>query len=485
MAIEFARSERISRGKGGNAVRSAAYAIRDTLYDERTGLTYKFKDDGTLQHAGILLADGTDPKFLDAGTLFNAIEGAEKRKDAQVARGIVVALDADASLAERIDMATGFARQMYVDKGLPVLVCLHSSHDGSNPHAHLIGGTRQLGSEGFAPHKVRDTPFSRRFTRPLVLATERVGELWREFQNNWFAANGKAITVDPVSPIPQEHIGPVRFRAPTDHRIAANEQARQQNAAIARDPQALAAHAVLAADRHDQAFDIGKFLAKHLPPDERGAAEVATQEKLHDLQRAALVKASWTDKVQSGLRPLMIEDVARMLDPQYAALIKRAAELREQAAKEERSRNAMDLNKEAAAYRIEERRAEIGPVRRAAHWIGTAVPTLNILLDLELYRWERMQGGAAYMEDNKGIKKGAAEGELAQVTRLAKSLLDPNHPLGQVIRPSGLTLRQEAERDLQQRQNIARNARERLDTLARSDKINLRMRRSYSRATRL
>ena len=141
----------------------------------------------------------------------------------------------------------------------------------------------------------------------------------------------------------------------------------------------------------------------------------------------------------------------------------------------------MEMNKLAAAYRVAERKTEMGVVRRAAHLIGTVVPAFAILRDLELHRWERMQGGAAYLEDNKGIKKVAARDELAQVHRLAESMLDPSHELGREIRPSGLTLRQEAEWILEQRKNEARNARAGLDTLQRSDKVELRARRSYSR----
>ena len=129
-----------------------------------------------------------------------------------------------------------------------------------------------------------------------------------------FADHGKAITVDPVAPIPQEHLGPIRFRHPRDHRLADNEATRQMNATIARDPEAVAAHL-----SQQQRFDgraLSRFLAKHIAdPGERETVAAEAEKRLRELQRAALEKASWADKVQSGLRPLMVEDVARQLEP--------------------------------------------------------------------------------------------------------------------------------------------------------------------------
>ena len=55
MAIEFARARFISRSKGGNAVRSAAYNARDTLESERTGERFSYQDQGTLAFHEIML----------------------------------------------------------------------------------------------------------------------------------------------------------------------------------------------------------------------------------------------------------------------------------------------------------------------------------------------------------------------------------------------------------------------------------------------
>ena len=61
------------------------------------------------EHHAVLLPEGADPRLGEAGALWNAAEAAEKRKDAQVARELVVALPADRELTteDRIELALG------------------------------------------------------------------------------------------------------------------------------------------------------------------------------------------------------------------------------------------------------------------------------------------------------------------------------------------------------------------------------------------
>src|SRR5277367_4047478 len=94
MAIQFARARYVSRASGGNAVRSAAYNAREAIEAERTGELFYFKHRDAPEHHEVLLPEGAAERFGDCGVLWNAAEVAEKRKDAQVAREIVLALPA-------------------------------------------------------------------------------------------------------------------------------------------------------------------------------------------------------------------------------------------------------------------------------------------------------------------------------------------------------------------------------------------------------
>jgi hypothetical protein len=359
---------------------------------------------------------------------------------------------------------------------------IHSPHSSSrdpetvNHHAHLLVTLRRIEADHFSSHKAADLmPKVRRlpFGKPIVAEGELWGERWRDHQNSYFSGHDKGITVDPVAPVPNEHIGPVRFRAPNDSRIAANEQMRQLNAKIARDPAAVAEHL---GQRPFDGRALSRFLAKHIAdPEEREAVAADVHTKLHNLQREALEKASWADKVQSGLRPLSVEDVARELSPEYAKLIKRAAELREDARKADWIRARQTADKEAGEYRVNERWSEMGIARRALHLVGSAVPSLAGLRDIELDRWSSLNKQGAWAEERWAIRgaaisggaMGAPTGELQVVMRVTAMELEK-------IRP-------QAERELERREKIARNARAALENLEERDKLIARRRRSYSR----
>src|SRR5262249_54070991 len=134
VAIQFARARYISRRTGGSAVRSAAYNAREAIAAERTGTLYYFKQREAPEHHEVLLPDGADPRFTDSAVLWNAAETAEKRKDAQVAREIVLALPANAELTieDRIELARSFAEQHFVSKGLAVQLDVHAPHEGDS-----------------------------------------------------------------------------------------------------------------------------------------------------------------------------------------------------------------------------------------------------------------------------------------------------------------------------------------------------------------
>src|SRR3984885_8757828 len=119
MAIQFARARYISRASGGSAVRSAAYNERAAIASDRTGEVFYFRHRDAPEHHAVLLPDGAADRFADSAVLWNAAEAAERRKDAQVAREIVLALPANAELSneDRIALAGSFAETHFVSKG--------------------------------------------------------------------------------------------------------------------------------------------------------------------------------------------------------------------------------------------------------------------------------------------------------------------------------------------------------------------------------
>jgi hypothetical protein len=174
MAIAFARARYLSHASGGNAVRSAAYNAREHITAERTGEVFHFRHRDAPEHHEVLLPDGADARFADSAVLWNAAEAAEKRKDAQVAREIVVALPADRALStdDRVELARSFAERHFIAKGLAVQLDVHvqrkdrgegegvfadgTGGDHTNWHAHLMITTRRIEGDRLAAKKARD-----------------------------------------------------------------------------------------------------------------------------------------------------------------------------------------------------------------------------------------------------------------------------------------------------------------------------------------
>ncbi len=164
VAIQFARARYISRSSGGSAVRSAAYNAREAIAAERTGELFSFRHRDAPEHHAVLLPEGAAERFAQSGVLWNAAEAAERRKDAQVAREIVLALPANAEISteDRIALTRSFAAEHFVAQGLAVQLDVHAPHgaeeesERANWHAHLLITTRRIEGNGFAATKARD-----------------------------------------------------------------------------------------------------------------------------------------------------------------------------------------------------------------------------------------------------------------------------------------------------------------------------------------
>lgn len=291
MAIAFARARYLSRSTGGNAVRSASYNAREAITDARTGERYSFAHRDAPEHHAVLLPEGADAAALGTSDqLWNVAEGAERRRDAQVAREIVLALPANAEISaeDRVALARSFAEAHFVSRGLAVQLDVHAPHtgeggagstegnvvadpDGSSPseranhHAHLLITTRRVEGDRLAAKKARDLdPEVRRFKgRAAVTDGERWGALWAAHQDAWFAAHGLGIRVEATAAVPGNHVGPIRMRAENSPAVARAEEIARQNAAAARDPETVPR--VLT--RNNATFtmrDLDRHLARHI-----------------------------------------------------------------------------------------------------------------------------------------------------------------------------------------------------------------------------
>jgi ATP-dependent exoDNAse (exonuclease V) alpha subunit len=164
MAIYHLRAKIISRSKGqstvaGAAYRSgghsathaAAYRSGEKLRDERTGRTFDYGRKHGIVHTEILAPENAQNWVYRREALWNQVELAEKRKDAQVAREIEIALPRELSPDQRVELVRSFVKRECVERGMIADIAIHcpKASDGKEqPHAHIMLTLRPLKPDG-------------------------------------------------------------------------------------------------------------------------------------------------------------------------------------------------------------------------------------------------------------------------------------------------------------------------------------------------
>lgn len=181
--------ENISRGEGQSSVNSAAYRHRKVFFDNRTGevcgrKTAHKKD---LAFAQIFAPEHTHPALIvDSETLWNAVEASEKRKDARLAKEFKIALPAELTPEQSIELTSAFVLEHFTKQGIIADVVIHDIN-GHNPHIHIMGTTREILSTGFGK-KVRE------WDKPEMLDSWRKG--WQETCNEFLELYGHDERID-------------------------------------------------------------------------------------------------------------------------------------------------------------------------------------------------------------------------------------------------------------------------------------------------
>jgi hypothetical protein len=142
----------ISRSQGRSATAAIAYRVAERIEDRRTGLTFDYAARGGVDHTEILAPDHAPDWVRDRSELWNRVEESETRKNSQVAREVRVALPAELTHAQRVDLVRAFAQEQFVDRGMIADIALHApgrDGDDRNHHAHILLTTREIGPEGF------------------------------------------------------------------------------------------------------------------------------------------------------------------------------------------------------------------------------------------------------------------------------------------------------------------------------------------------
>jgi hypothetical protein len=148
MAIYHCHMQIINRASGRSSVAAAAYRSGEKLRNERDGLTHDFTRKSGIVCSQIILPENAPARFASREKLWNAVEKSEKRKDAQTAREIEVALPRELPRQQQVELVRAFIAENFTGRGMIADFSLHDKNDG-NPHAHVMLTMRTLTKEGF------------------------------------------------------------------------------------------------------------------------------------------------------------------------------------------------------------------------------------------------------------------------------------------------------------------------------------------------
>jgi Ti-type conjugative transfer relaxase TraA len=218
MAIYHFSAKVISRAVGSSAVAAAAYRSADRLHDERLGRSHDFSNKAGVVHSQVMLPDGAPEEWRDREKLWNDVEVAEIRKDAQLAREVEFAIPREMTQEQGIELAREFVAREFVERGMIADLNVHwdIGADGlARPHAHVMLTMREIrigddGEAGFGA-KVRD------WNRTELLTHWR--EAWADHVNERLAAldidarvDHRSLEAQGIDLEPQHKIGPAASR---------------------------------------------------------------------------------------------------------------------------------------------------------------------------------------------------------------------------------------------------------------------------------
>ncbi len=221
MAIYHCSMKPIARSGGRSAVAAAAYRTATMMLNERDGLVHDFTRKKGVEHAEIVLPEGVEADWaLDRSRLWNAVEHAEKRKDARVAREFEIALPHELTSEQRLELTRDFARDLANRYGAAVDFAIHQPHtegDVRNFHAHVLMTTRTVGPDGLGEKTLieRENKWLLNHDQPTShMQLRDIRQAWENHANRHLARAGLDVRIDHRSHLergleiePTEHMG--------------------------------------------------------------------------------------------------------------------------------------------------------------------------------------------------------------------------------------------------------------------------------------
>lgn len=126
--------------------------------------------------------------MLDRAELWNTVEAIEKRKDAQLARELNIALPRELKPDQRLRLIRTYVREQFVALRMVADLAIHDDGTNHNPHAHVMLPLRQVTAWGFRSVKTREWN-----SREML---KHWREQWAVYANDALARAGHDIRID-------------------------------------------------------------------------------------------------------------------------------------------------------------------------------------------------------------------------------------------------------------------------------------------------
>ena len=157
MAIYSASVKTVSRGGGRSSTAAAAYRNGEEIADQRTGEVHDYRRRSGVEHVASFAPEGMTPQA--SAELWNRAEAAEVRRNARVAREVLVALPHELDQVQRSDLAKSIAQDLANRYGTAGTLAVHQPDregDNRNHHVHILMTTRRLEASGELGEKTRE-----------------------------------------------------------------------------------------------------------------------------------------------------------------------------------------------------------------------------------------------------------------------------------------------------------------------------------------
>jgi hypothetical protein len=177
----------------------------------------------------------------NAERFWNALERFEKRKDAQIALPLDIALPCEMTLQQQIWLAQDYIR-IFTRQGYVVLGGIHPpDHDERNWHLHLLISLRKIDAHGFA-HTKAEQQENYRDRKGYV---NGLRDKWEKIANHHLARHGIDARIDRRS-LQEQGIdrAPQRHRGPSEAAVVFLEQDKKARAAAVAEIDSLKAQVI-------------------------------------------------------------------------------------------------------------------------------------------------------------------------------------------------------------------------------------------------